>query len=436
MLLILATSFFVAAEFALVAVDRTRLERSAAEGGRRARVALSVIRRLSFHLSGAQLGVTLCSLVIGVLAEPSLAKVLHPAVEAVVGRRAAGGVAVGLGLAVATVASMVVGELIPKSVVIARPQRAATNLAPPLRLFSIVFAPIIKAANGAANRIVRLCGLEPTEELASARSVEELGLLIRSSGEQGAIDPEAVTLLTRSLRFGDKTAADALVPRVEVEALGQDDTVADLVARARATGFSRFPIYGADLDDVTGVVHVKDIYRLPPGERAQTPLKQIAGVVYAVPETRLLEDLLDDLRERHEHFAVVIDEYGGTAGILTLEDLLEEIVGEISDEYDVPAVTATAAGPSGAVNLAGGLHPDEVADATGFHVPEGDYETLAGFVLDRLGHIPAAGEEVVHRGWRLIVTEMDRHRIAAVRLQPPADGRASPPSAPTDGDRR
>jgi CBS domain containing-hemolysin-like protein len=302
-----------------------------------------------------------------------------------------------------------------------RPQRAAQNLSGPLRIFSIAFAPIIWVSNHLANFVVRRFGVEPREDLASARSVEELELLVRSSAERGAIDPEAVTLVERSVRFGDKTAADALVPRLAIRALQRDDTVNALVAAAVETGFSRFPVYGVDLDDIGGVVHVKDVYALPPSQRHATPVGQIATQVLAVPETRPLDDLLADLRARHEHLAAVVDEHGGTAGIVTLEDLLEEIVGEIADEYDPPPTSITRPGPGDSVTLPGSLHPDEVRDASGFEIPDGPYDTLAGFVLERLGHIPEPGETARYGGWNLTVTELDRRRIAAVRMQPPED---------------
>ncbi len=418
-LLILATAFFVAAEFALVAVDRVRLEAEADAGRLRARVALAVVRRLSFHLSGAQLGVTLCSLVLGFVAEPTLAQAFHAPVESVVGAGAADGVSVALALALATVATMVLGELIPKGLVMARPVRAALLLAAPLRLFSAAFGPLIRVANGAANAIVRSVGIEPREELTSARSVEELTLLIRSAGEGGELEPDEVTLLTRSLRFAEKTADDAMVPRVRVVGVAADSTVAELLDAATSTGHSRFPVFAADLDDIVGLVHVKDVFRLAPEERAATPVSELVGSIVAVPESRPLHDLLGDLQDAGAHLAVVVDEYGGTAGIVTIEDLLEEIVGEISDEYDPPNATLTQVGPGGSVVLPGGFHPDEVYDACGFAMPEGPYETLAGFVLDRLGHLPVEGEWFEEDGWLFRVAELERRRIAAVTVLAP-----------------
>jgi CBS domain containing-hemolysin-like protein len=420
-LLLVATAFFVAAEFALVAVDRTRMEQSAARGGRRSRLVLGVIRRLSFHLSGAQLGVTLCSLVLGVLAEPVLARLFHHPVAALIGERGARGTSVVVALVLSTVASMVLGELVPKNIVLARPERAAQNLSGPLRLFSLAMTPIIRVSNGAANWVVRRFGVEPREELASARSVEELELLIRLSGEQGAIDREAVQLVTRSIRFGDKTAADALVPRVEVRALEVGTSVPALIAASIETGHSRFPVQRGDLDDLVGIVHVKDVYRVPADRRDSATIDELVTAAHVVPETRPLDDLLLDLRARRLHLAVVVDEHGGTAGIVTLEDLLEEIVGEITDEYDPMPASVTVPGPGESVVVSAALHPDELFDAVGLRIPDGPYETLAGFVLQRLGHIPSPGERVGLDGWALEVTAVERHRVVSVRVTPPDD---------------
>jgi CBS domain containing-hemolysin-like protein len=337
-------------------------------------------------------------------------------------------VAVAVALALATVLSMVLGELVPKSLVLARPERAILLLAAPLRAFSLVFAPVIKLANGTANGVVRLLGVEPQEELASARSIEELSRIIESSGEEGELAEGQTTLMTRSIRFADKTAAEALVPRLAIDWLDEADTVGSLVTKALATGHSRFPVCRGDLDDVVGVVHVKDGYRLPVADRDQSPVAAIMQDAFAVPETRELDALLAELGGGGSHLAVVVDEYGGTAGIVTVEDLLEEIVGEIDDEYDFRTTPATQAAP-GSWLLSGALHGDEVHDACGFEVPDGEYETLAGFILDRLGHVPEVGEVVDHEGWRLEVAEMDRRRISLVQATAPPE-----PDAEATGD--
>ena len=412
----MATGFFVAVEFALVAVDRDRVDRDAAAGNRRAKATASALRSLSFHLSGAQLGITMTSLIIGFLAEPTVAAAIEPLIGSAVGDARARGVSIGVALVLATLVSMVIGELVPKSIAIAKPRTTAYALAPAMVLIGRVAFPVIRFLNGAANWTVRRLGIEPQEELASVRSLEELELLIRSSGAEGTLEPDALNLLTRSIRFGTKDAASALVPRRSVRSLSLDDRVADLAATAVQTGHSRFPVIGRDLDDVRGVVHVKDVYGVPFAERGDTSVTAIMAPAFVVPETRDLADLLADLRRRGSHLAIVVDEHGGTAGIITLEDVLEEIVGEIDDEHDRPALALTKLTRPGEWLLEGSLHPDEVFDTCGLKVPEGQYETLAGFVLDRLGHIPAVGESFEHDGWHFEVVELDRRRVAAVRL--------------------
>jgi len=415
--LVLGTTFFVAVEFALVAVDRARIDRLADEGDRRARIVAGLLSHLSFHLSGAQLGITVTSVVLGFLAEPTVAEVLEPAV----GR----GPSIATALVLATVFQMVVGELLPKGLAIARPERTARLLAPVAAAYGRLFGPLIRLLNGAANATVRRFGIEPAEELTAVRSLEELEFLIRSSGEEGTLAPEAYSVLRRALRFEDKTAADALVPRVDVVWIGADATVEDLVALAVESGRSRFPVCGVDLDDVVAVVHVKDVYRLPFEERSTTPVSHIAVEPWVVPETADLADLLDVFRRLGTHLAVVVDEYGGTAGVLTLEDVIEELVGEIDDEHDAPPPRLSAVLPLGTHELPGTQHPDEVADACGFVMPDGPYETLAGFVVERLGRIPEPGDAFEHDGWRLEVVEMDRLRVATVRLTAPTEARSA-----------
>ncbi len=418
----LSTGLFVAAEFSMVAVDRARVEAMAAEGSGGARALARIVRRLAFYLSATQLGVTATSLLLGFIAEPTVAQLFAPTVGE--------GAAVVLALVLVTVLSMVLSELIPKNVAIARADVISTRLARPLLVFARVFSPAIRLVNGAANGTVRRMGIEPQEELASVRTLDEFELLIQSSGQEGALDADALTLLTRTLRFNDKTAADALVPRVQVTWIRPDATIAELIERSMSTGFSRFPVCRDDLDDVVGVVHVKDVYRLPYERRASATVEAVMSDAFVVPETRDLGSLLLELR-RGSHLAVVVDEYGGTAGIITLEDVLEEIVGEIDDEYDRAPPPLTRVLPVGTYELPGTLHPDEVADACGFEIPEGPYETLAGFVLDRLGRIPEVGAGFDSDGWHLAVVAMERRRIATVRLTAPDRGtRAASGSAP------
>ena len=418
-LLILANAYFVMAEFALVAVDRQRIEVMAEAGDRRAGRALALLRRLSFNLSGCQLGITISSLVLGFIAEPTIARVLEPGLAPVPDAwRSA--VAIGLALGLATVTQMVVGELVPKGMAIAVPVPSILALAASFRIYALVFGPVIRFLNGAADWVVHRVGIDPQEELRHVRSLEELEGLVHSSRREGTLDVEAYQLLTRTIRFGHKSAADALVPRMAVTALPRDATVADLSRLAVESGHSRFPVIGEGLDDVVGVAYAKDVLHFPVEERDRTAVTSVVRPPLIIPEGRDLESLLGEMRAQAVQMAVVADEYGGVAGIVTLEDLLEEIVGEIEDEHDPVSPGLTSALPSGTFVLDGGLHPDEVADITGLEVPEGPYETLAGFLLDQLGHLPEAGEQVQHEGWCLEVLDMDRRRIASVRLVAPA----------------
>ncbi len=418
--LIAACGFFVAAEFALVAVDRSRVDLLAEQGGRRARIAQGLLRQLSFNLSGAQFGITVTSLLIGLLAEPAIAQLIEPALRPLIGGGAVVGVSLIVAIAIATVVQMIVSELVPKGLAVARPEQVTFLLAPPLRLYGLVFGPLIRVLDRAANRAVRALGVEPTEELSHVRTLSELQLLVRDSSAGGTLDESETGLLTRSIRFGEKTAEDVLVPRTAVRALRRTQSIDDLVALSVETGYSRFPVYVEDLDDIVGTVHVRSVHAIDRSERASTQLDAILRPVLAVPESRDLVDVLVDLRRADTHLAVVVDEYGGTAGIITVEDVLEEIVGEIDDEHDPK--TALAGSTFGDWVLYGTLHPDEVFDLTGLTIPEGQYETLAGFVLDRLGHIPVVGENVHLDGWTLRVVAMDRRRIAEVRVTAPKGG--------------
>lgn len=418
LLLILITAFFVAAEFSFVAVDRNRVERLAAEGSAGARALERILKRLAFYLSGTQLGVTVSSLVVGFIAEPTVASALEP----LLGH----GASIAVGFALVTVASMVIGELIPKNVAIARADRLSMKLSRPVVGYAAVFGPVIHVLNRSANATIRRLGIEPQEELGSVRTLQELELLIRSSGEEGTLDADAFTLLTRTLRFNDKTAADALVPRVDVTYVHPDDTIPSLIACALASGFSRFPVCGTDLDDVVGAVHVKDVYRIDAADRPTATVVDVMTEPFIVPETRDLSSLLLELRSG-SHLAIVVDEYGGTAGIITLEDVLEEIVGDIADEYDRAGPRLTTILPTGTYELPGTLHPDEVAEACGLEIPEGEYETVAGFVLERLGRIPQERDALLFEGWRIEVAEMDKRRIARVRVTAPTRTTAAQP---------
>lgn len=413
LVLVLANAFFVAIEFALVAVDRSHL---AQDVRRNARVAEGLLKQLSFHLSGAQLGITITSIGLGFIARPAIGNLLEPWLGE------SRSLAVVLALAMATVFQLVLGELVPKGMAIAKPMETSVRLSSAMLAFSTLFGPLTRILNNAANRMVRALGIEPVDELASSRTLEELQSVIQSSARNGGLDEEAVALLDRSIRFSEKKAADALVPRTQVEALDADAVIMDMIKTSHKTGFSRFPVMGDGLDDIVGVVHVKQALGLDAAARNSTSLSEIMSEALYVPEARELELLLADLRSSRVPMAVVVDEHGGTAGIITVEDLIEEIVGEIHDEYDrsEPLLTGTLVA-GGHHWLPGSLHPDEVREASGFEIPEGDYDTLAGFVLSRLQTIPVEGDSLSYENWTITVKEMDRRRIAAVELVAPEE---------------
>jgi magnesium and cobalt exporter, CNNM family len=416
--LTLGTALFVAAEFALTTLERSTVDNHVARvGDRRAHNIAKAHRSLSFQLSGAQLGITITTLITGYVAEPAIATLIEPGLHAIgLPDGAVDPIAVALALIIATALSMVFGELVPKNFAIAKPLMTARAVSGAQVRFSATFRWLIRGLNGSANWAVRRLGVEPAEELRSARSPQELVSLVRASAAGGTIDRDTATLLGRSLRFGERTAGELMTPRVQVEALRSDATVLDLIELARRTGFSRFPVHTGDLDEVTGVVHVKQVFGVPTRQRATTKVSSLARPVVTVPESLDGDTLLDRLRGSGLQIAVVVDEYGGTAGMVTLEDLVEEIVGDVRDEHDRAEISPVRPLGRNSWMVSGLLRDDEVADATGFRMPEGDYETLAGLVLYRLGRIPEVNDEIQVDGWRVTVMRMDKHRVAELRV--------------------
>lgn len=423
-LLTAGNAFFVAAEFALVTVDRAEIDRRAAGGDARAVTVRTALRELSFQLSGAQLGITITALLTGYLAEPALARLVAPLLRPVGG---ADRFTPLLALALATLISMLFGELVPKNLALARPMPAALATAAPMRGFARTFGWLIRALNNSANRLVRQLGVEPQEELASARSPEELGLLAAISARAGALPPDTAMLLRRTIRFGDKRAAEAMTPRVDVIALRATATVAELLSLSQQTGRTRFPVFEETLDLVTGVAGVPDALGVPLDRRASTTVAAVAREPVYVPESLDLDAVLAALKGAGADLAIVVDEYGGTDGVVTVEDLVEELVGEIADEFDPDAVhdlgpaELTVPGGERTVLVDGVLREDELAEQTGFRLPEGPYETLAGFLMARLGHIPVPGETIEEGGYEFTVVEVERHRIEQVRVLRPEE---------------
>jgi CBS domain containing-hemolysin-like protein len=395
LLLVLACGVFVAAEFALVTVDRASVERAADAGDRGAGGTLLALRSLSTQLSGAQLGITITNLAIGFLAEPAISRLVAGPLTAVgVPSGAVPGVSLALGLGLGTALTMILGELVPKNLAIARPLATARATQGFQRGFTRAMALPITVLNGTANRIVRSFGIEPQEELASARTPEELASLVRRSAREGVLERPTAHLLERSLAFGDKTAGDIKTPRVRAHFVEGTAPVAEVIELTRQTGHSRFPVSDGSADNVVGIVHVKQAVGVPMADRGAVTIADVMSQPIMVPETLELDPLLALLRGHGLQMAVVVDEYGGTEGVVTLEDVVEEIVGDIADEHDRPGVHARRR-RDGSWSLSGLLRPDEVRELTGVALPPGDdYDTLAGLVLDRLGRVPAAGETV------------------------------------------
>ncbi|MEU0161449.1 hemolysin family protein [Streptomyces sp. NPDC006261] len=426
LLLCVACGAFVAAEFSLTTVERGELERAVERGDRGAASALKAVRSLTFQLSGAQLGITVTNLVIGMLSEPSIAKLVRSPVEAAgLPPAAASTLALVIGTALSTVVLMVVGELVPKNWAISSPLSVAKAVATPQRVFTAVFRPFISHLNSTANRIVRRFGLEPTEELASARSPQELVALARHSAKEGALEADTAELFVRTLNLAQLTAENVMTPRVQVTALEVRATAEDVANATRATGLSRFPVYRGSLDTVVGVAHIKDVLAVPAGERPRKRVSEMLREPLLVPETLTVDRLLDQL-SGNLAMAVVIDEYGGTAGVVTLEDIVEEVVGEVRDEHDpheTPDLAAAGEDAGGRTlwSADGAARTDQLS-RIGLRVPDGPYETLAGLIAAELGRIPTVDDTVELSGWRIDVVDATGRRAARALLHAPLPG--------------
>jgi CBS domain containing-hemolysin-like protein len=415
LLLTVGTGLFVASEFALVNLDRADLEARREAGESRLSLTIDALRITSTHLSSAQLGITLTTLLTGYTMEPAISNLLRP-VFASWGLPEAVTVSVAavIGVGFATVLSMILGELVPKNFALAIPRQTAKLVIPFQVAFTAVFKPAIVVLNGSANGVLRAMGVEPKEELSGARSAEELSSLVKRSASAGMLEKDTASLLDRSLTFARLSAADVMTPRPSVHALAAGDPTDDVVQLARRTGHSRFPVYGESMDDIVGVVHLKAAIGVPREKRGEVPVAALATEPLRVPETVHLDALVSELRSRGYQMAIVVDEYGGTAGIVTLEDLVEEIVGEVLDEHDRSRAGVVRTAVS--LTFPGDLRPDEALDRAGVRVPEGDaYDTVGGFIMATLERIPAVGDTVDIEEGVLTVNRMDGRRVDRVQ---------------------
>ncbi|UFU04967.1 hemolysin family protein [Ruania halotolerans] len=434
MALVAACGGFVAAEFAFVTVNRAQVEADAATGDRRAIRVLAALRTLSTQLSGAQLGITVTNLAIGYLAEPSIARLIRgPLADAGLSDAAVGSVSLTVAMVLATVVTMIVGELIPKNLAIAQPMRTAKAVVGFQRGFTWINTWPIRFFNGSANRILRLMGIEPQEELASARSAEELTALVRHSAREGTLAEDTAELVERSLAFGDRRARDAMTPLSQVISLRPEDTLTELLDAAKSSGHSRFPVIEMTQDNghtdavVIGLVHVRGALSVPFERRATTPVSQVVTEATLVPDSLELDTLMDDLRDGGLQMAILIDEFGSPAGLVTLEDLVEEIIGEVKDEHDENEPEPVIA-EDGTWTIPGLLRVDEVSELIDAELPEDEaYDTIGGLLADELERLPEAGDHIeltVDRTEavgqvlvRIDVVSLDGHRVESVRLE-------------------
>jgi CBS domain containing-hemolysin-like protein len=425
LLLVAANAFFVAAEFGLVAVRRTRIEELVAAGSRRAASAQKAIKELNLMLSGCQLGITFASLGLGWIGEPALAgsfenlfDSLPPPLDTI----ATHGTAVAIAFALITGLHIVLGELVPKNLAIAVPEGTALWVATPIRAFTFLFRPLIWLFNEGANLILRLLRIEPRPEISAIHTPEELAIIIEESRRGGTIELRESEILTRTLDFGEKRVVEAMIPRTAAHSVSGDDKLEDLLRMVEQTGYSRFPVWKERPDEFIGVVHLKDALKAARAGKGLTVGDAVREALL-VPESLHLGEVLLQMQRTRNHFAIVLDEFGATSGIITLEDILEELVGEIRDEYDVSEVEVKEI--EGGVRIPGTMRPDELADATGLELPDGEYETVAGFILERLGRLARRGDEVEVDGWRIRVANVRRRRILSVDVQPPSRAASS-----------
>jgi CBS domain containing-hemolysin-like protein len=415
-LLVAANAFFVAAEFALVAVRRSRIEQLVAEGSRSAAIVQRALGSLDRYISGTQLGITLASLALGWIGEPAIAVLVDAALGAIGISLPSGvvhsGAAILVAFSVVTFLHIVFGELMPKSVALMRPEAVSLWVSRPLIAFSNLMSPLIGVLNGTANRLLRLVGVEPASEGAHVHSPEELRLLVMQARAHGTLDESDSAMLAGVFDFHNKKAWDVMRPRIDVAAIAEDASAEELRQILRAERYSRYPVYRATLDDIVGVLLAKDFW-LYEGD-APFSLREHLREPLFVPATRAAERVLEDLRRTRAHLAVVLDEYGGTAGIVTLEDLVEEVVGDIADEYD--QVDREALITDGVLELAGSLSLVDVRSDYKLAIPDGDWTTLGGYAFSALGRLPVLGDRVAFPGGELEIVAMDGRRVAALRV--------------------
>ena len=412
--LVALNGFFVAAEFSLVAARRSKLDEMIAQGDRAARTVQTALQHLDRYIAATQLGITTASLALGWIGEPILAQLfdrifrtvgLNPSPTAI------HVAAVPVAFFILTFLHIVLGELAPKSIALTSPEKTARAVVRPLLVFSRVMSPFIWVFNGAANSLLRLFGVEPIND-PEGHSPDEIRFLVMQAHARGTLDESDRAMLAGVLDFHEKKARDVMRPRTEVVALDIEATEEEVWEVLRSERYSRYPVYRDSLDDVTGVFLAKDLW-LHSGDAPFNLADFVREPMY-VPDSRPAERVLDDLRKTRAHMAVVLDEYGGTAGIVTMEDLVEEVVGDIADEYDFASRESIVT--DGVLELAGSLSLIDVRSDYRIQIPEGDWTTLGGYAFAKLGRLPRMGDRIPIPGGEMEVVAMDGRRIAALRI--------------------
>jgi CBS domain containing-hemolysin-like protein len=420
-LLTIGTGFFVASEFSLINVERIELEALRDSGKKGLDLPIKAVTKTSTHLSAAQLGITLTTLLTGFVVEPSLSRLLSPwLLDLGLGQDSLKAVSIAVAMTIATLFSFLIGELVPKNMALSSPVKVLRFVVGFQVGFSWLFKPLIWLLNSNGNWLVRRFGIEPIEELSSARSAEELAALVRRSAHLGSLEQDTAQLLEKTISLSKLLANDVMTPRPKMHSLDREQTAAELVELAKSTGHSRFPVAGEDEDDIVGVVHLKRAISIPLERRSQVPVSALMVEPVRVPETMPLDALILELRGKGLQFGVVIDEYGGTAGIVTLEDAIEELVGELDDEHD-KARSQVVKYSDGSMSFSGLLRPAELKEH-GLSVAEDeDYDTISGFLMSELEKIPEAGDQVVIPSGVLSVIRMDGRRVDRVKFVPSED---------------
>ncbi|HEU4750867.1 MAG TPA: hemolysin family protein [Acidimicrobiia bacterium] len=413
-ILLVANGFFVAAEFAFTAARRAVVEEVP---GRSARAAARAMKHLSLTLAGAQIGITIATLLLGFVAEPSVASLL----EVLLGWLPISDdllhtIALVVALLIVVFLHMVIGEMAPKNIAIAAPERLALVLALPFQLFMTVFRPLVFVLNGIANLVLRLFGVEPRDELETTQTADDLAQVIAAGRQEGVIEEFAHKLLSGAIVFSERDASEVMVPRPDIVALAVTATPAEIERVVTEEGFSRIPVFGEDVDDIVGFVHAKDLLSIPDDAYNEPIPPEIIRPLLIVPESAPVRPLLADMQRNGRHLALIIDEHGGTAGLLTLEDIAEELVGEIRDEYDENESEVRQIGDARWYYVPGSARPDQLKTIVGIDLPEGEYETIGGFLMDRLGRVPRRGDRIQFGDWIIRVRRMDGRRIEEVEL--------------------